>query len=655
MPLRPLQTPSFRPPRDVVVTWNTWRKGLNTLLRENEVDSAEMTQGNNLVLIGSGVPTKRWGTQNFFLAGNSGHGRFVLPIKDSSENIQVLSLTDWGIMVKKNGASYTPLTGASWASGYNVEGTQLGGKVYFVSEGRELVKYDFSTLTSFATLATPAGLTASNFSGMTGLWTWSWRVTANSISGGETLASTPYSLASLPQDLAQTMVRLTWTPVSAASGVLTGYNIYRGPSGDEVWVGGVDDTTTRFDDFGAPTEQTFRTVPTANTTGGLKAKYIIRFQDRLILAGIPGEPTKVVISGRYPQQERFDWYAGGGYVNIEPDSGEAVTGLATYYQSSTSTQTIIVFKEKSVWELKINYITIGQYSVLNPEYRLLTASQGCSSHRSIRSVENDIMFSNRKGIYILRYEPQLLNVINANEISAKIRPIFESQTDADLLAASAAYVDKKYILSFPSSKQSICFDRERLSFIGPWYTTFGIAQWANYVDSGGAERWIAMDADDAYVTEFSRTLPDDKGTAINTIFKSRREDFGDWTIYKTINELFMNFRNVTGSVSVNIYIEDRSGNTISAKTFTITSSNTSGTAGLGTDQMGFAQMGSSLNNPSAFAGEQPKKAYVYKSSRIAQIEIRTTGRTDNYELLGAKIIGIPQSRGNSPSSWNVTT
>jgi hypothetical protein len=66
-------------------------------------------------------------------------------------------------------------------------------------------------------------------------------------------------------------------------------------------------------------------------------------------------------------------------------------------------------------------------------------------------------------------------------------------------------------------------------------------------------------------------------------------------------------------------------------------------------------MGISTNDAATFAGELPKKAFLYKSSRVIQIEVRTTGRTSNYEFLGAKIIGIPQARGNSPSSWNVTT
>lgn len=654
MPLTAINPPRFKPLRDVIVTWNTWRKGLNTLLRENEIDGAEMTQSTNLVLIGSGVPTKRWGSLDYYKAGATGYGRLLLPIKDKNGVQEVLSMTDWGILTKKSGTSYTPITGASWASGYNLDAAELGNEVYIVSENREWVKYNFSTLIAFPTLSSPAGLSVSNISGVTGTTQWSWRISATSVSGGETIASTAVSLASLPTDLSKTTTRLSWTPISAASGDLLGYNIYRGAPGQEIWIGGTDINTTSFDDAGYPVTESLRTAPLVNSTGGPKAKYIIRFQDRLILAGIPGEPTKVLISGRYPNHFRFDGFAGGSWVLIEPDSGEEITGLATYYGagSNGATQTVIVFKESSVWELKFSNITFGQYDVLVPTYRLLTGSQGCSSHHSIAAVENDIMFSNRKGVYILRYEPQLTNVINANEISAKIRPFFESLTDYDLTHCSAIYADKKYVLSFPNSKQSIVFDRERLSFIGPWPNPFGIARWAKYVDSTGADRWIAIDADDNMVTEFSKLFQDDKGVAINTIFKSKREDFGDWTMFKTINEVYMNFRNVLGSININIYIEDRSGNTISAKTFTITSTGASGTSGMGTDIMGLNLMGDSQNDATTFAGELPKKAFIYKSSRIVQLEIRTVDPTANYELLGVKIIGIPQARGNSPSSWN---
>jgi hypothetical protein len=263
------------------------------------------------------------------------------------------------------------------------------------------------------------------------------------------------------------------------------------------------------------------------------------------------------------------------------------------------------------------------------------------------------MFANRKGIYILRYEPQLLTVLNANEISAKIRPFFEGQTEADHTSTAAAYVDKKYLLSFPNAKQTIAFDRERLSFMGPWDTPFGIYQWAKYIDSNGTERWIAADYSDSYITEFADTFPDDKGTAIRTVFKSKKEDFGDWTIFKTVNEVYMNFRSIRGSIDINIYLEERSGNTVIAKSFTITATGSSGTSGFGTDLFGNVEFGLTKNIAQFSSLELPRKAFIYKSSRIFQLEVRTTGKTDSYELLGVKTIAIPQARGNSPSAWNV--
>lgn len=643
MALGRLKTPPFRPQKELITSWNTWRKGLNLYLRESEVDGAEMTLATNLLLTGAGVPTKRWGSANYFIADSSLNGRGVFPIKAVNGTIDVLATTDAGYMVKKSNASYTVITGASWASGYNMEATQLGGNVYFVNGQRELVRYDFTSLVGFATLTSPTGLSLTAISNASGLTQWSWRVTAMS-QVGETIASTALSRVSLPQVLAGNWFRLQWTPVSAASGILKGYSIYRGSPGGEAFIGGVDATNTTFDDFGSLPPDPTKTAPLADTTGGPIAKYILRYQDRLILAGIAGNPSKVLISGRYPYHERFDWYIGGGYILIEPDAGQDITGLGIHQEK------LVVFKENSVWQVTLGSFDTAVGTILDPQYKLLTASQGCSSHRSIVPMENDLAFSNRKGMYILRYEPQLLNVINANEISAKVKPFFESLTDADLTTATGEYIDKKYVLSFPNSKKTIIFDRERLCFMGPWITPFGINKWSKYVDSSGVEKWIAIDADDSYVSEFRKTLVDDKGTAFRTVFKSKKEDFNDWTLFKTINEIYMLFRNVIGSVSVNIYLEERDGASVTAKAFTLTSS--VGSSGFGTDGFGLSQFGVSTNNASFTSNELPKKSFIYKTARTFQIEVQTTGKQDNYELLGIKTIAIPQSRGNSPSSWN---
>lgn len=643
--LAPFNPPQFVPPKELVLDYTNFRGGLNTLFRQTELRANELAQADNLILIGSGAPTKRWGTQDFFLAGATGYGRGLLGVKSTSNTVEVLAITDWGILVKQSNASYTPITGASWASGYNLEGTQLNNLVYLVNGQRELVRYNFSTLVGFATLASPAGVAATNFSGATGLSTYSWRVAATS-QVGETLGSTPISLASLPQNLTNTLIRVSWTPVSAASGILTGYNIYRGAPGDEVYIGSVDNETTRFDDVGV-TGSILRQPPTADTTGGPIAKYITRFQDRLVLAGIPNDPTRVLISGRVPNHERFDWSGGGGYVKVDPDTGENITSVAVHQGR------IIVFKENSVWEVRLGNVTIGNFSVLDPTYQLITASQGCSSYRSVIPVDNDLLFLSRKGVYVLGYEPNITgDVLRTNELSAKIRPFFESLSNDDLTNATGVYFDYKYILAFPMAKKCIVFDKERLAWMGPWTTTFGINKFIRHVDGTGIERLLCIDGNDSYVSEFSKALVDDKGAAFSTNLRTKKDDFGDWTILKTVNEILVNFRNVYGSININVYLEERSGQTVTAKNFAITSQTT--VSGWGTDQWGMFQWGLSGNNAEASSEEIIKKALLYKTARTLQVEILTSGRADTYEYLGTKVRAVPQGAGSTPSDWNIT-
>lgn len=256
-------------------------------------------------------------------------------------------------------------------------------------------------------------------------------------------------------------------------------------------------------------------------------------------------------------------------------------------------------------------------------------------------------------MYVLGYEPNITgDVLRTNELSAKIRPFFETLSKSDLENATAVYFDYKYILAFPSAKKCIIFDKERLAWMGPWTTTFGINKFIKHVDSNGIERLLCADADDNYVTEFSKSLVDDKGTAFGTVLRTKKDDMGDWTIFKTLNEALLGFRNVSGSVGVNIYIEDRTGQVTSTKSFTVTGPVASITAAWGTDEIGSVRWGISSIDAVSSAEETIKKALIYKTCRYIQFELSTIGRSDNYELLGIRTRAIPQGVGSVPASWS---
>src|SRR5690606_10459980 len=95
----------------------------------------EYAQGDNIMLIGSGVPTGRWGTSTYFEANATGTNRgFGTFNNTASLTNEIIALTDEGYLSKKDGTSSTTITGQSYPSGSIVRAEQLGGYTYFVSK-----------------------------------------------------------------------------------------------------------------------------------------------------------------------------------------------------------------------------------------------------------------------------------------------------------------------------------------------------------------------------------------------------------------------------------------------------------------------------------------------------------------------------------------
>jgi hypothetical protein len=304
------KTPAYSPKKDAEIDWDNFRSGLNTLLRARELAKNELAQADNLMLVGSGVPTKRWGTAKYHLAGPTGSVRGMEGFYKTQSDPELLVVTDSGLLTKKSGASYTVITGASWPSGANVEMSQLNDNLYLVSSNRELARYDGDSLTSFPTVSPPTGLYATQMSGASGTNSYAYRVSSVT-DVGESLACDNYVITNQPQDLDDGFISVAWTAPSTASGVLAGFNIYGRGEGDERFLGSVDGNSTTFIDDNSVIPAEFTYPQTADTTGGVKAAYIRRFQDRFVYGGFDDDPSKIMVSGRVPLHERNDISYGG--------------------------------------------------------------------------------------------------------------------------------------------------------------------------------------------------------------------------------------------------------------------------------------------------------------------------------------------------------
>lgn len=646
MPVFNTKIPRFKKGKTLDAEWTNFRKGLNLLLRPTELGRDEMAQADNILLKGSGVPTGRWGSSAYFTVNATGSIRGFATYKDGLNNVnEIMALSDEGYLAKKNGSGSTQITGQSWPSGTTIRAEQLGGKTYIVSEDVVFTEYDGTDLTAYATISPPTGLYATNFSGATGTNQVSWKIVAVGENGGTTTPSGNYVLTDLPFDLSKSQYHLFWSAPSAAT--LSGFEIYRGTPGDERFLAAVGSDVTTYVDSGDPTSQTI-IAPITNTTGGVKSKFIKKYKDRLLI--VPADdPNKLMISGRFPNQTKFSWADGGGFIYIDPDSGDDITGIAV----QPIADRIVIYKNNSSYLVELTLVDIGNYAVLDPTYQPISTYVGCGNQGTIATVENDTFYFGTDGIYVTGYEPNFLNIIRTNEVSARIRPYFESLSMSDYETANAAYIDNKYLLSIPSRRELICYDRERGAFAGIWQLPFGISHMLRYFDETGAEKWVIGSSETNQVYTFERSVNSDNGTTILKTIRTGKEDFGDWTRLAILRFFYILFASITGETTVNLIVEDRAGNTSTVKSFTISGSEVAGKTGWGMNEWGSAQWGKSTGSYVASTNEITRWASIFKQSRLVQVEVTSTANASNFELLSIKMSASPQSEGSLSSAQRV--
>lgn len=660
MPQLPNKPRSFKPPKTIEVDWKGWNKGWNNFFRALEIEDNELSQADNLMLVGKGTPTKRWGSKVEYQPGDTGRVRFFEQYRNVQNSVtELLAITDDGYLTKQDNASYSIISGFSFVSGVDYEGGQLDNNMYIAGYSLPLTRYDGTNLLPYTGLDAPTNALVTNISGASGLAEYAWRVTASS-KVGETLGSTRAVLSSLPLDLSTTLVKVTWDAVSAASGDITGYNVYRGQPGDERFLSTVGPNTTEYLDYGDETSDILF-PPLTDSTQGPRAKFMKVVDDRIVLAGIAGDPNRLVISARFPYQDRFNAAEGGGYIYVSPDDGDEITGVSVSGNQTIPTggavmppSSIIVFKKNSVHRVILGTVSIGNFVVLNPIAQQLTASSGCSSNRTVANVGNDLFYFGRKGLFTVGQEPNFLNQIRTNEISARIRNYVDALSDADVEQASADFINNKYILSFPNRREAVIYDFERACFMGPWKFPFGATHWRNTGDTPGKEKWLSatFNNDGPFIREFSDLLSSDSGTAVRATLRTKKSELGIWAIMKVINLVYVSFRGVEGSVSVRIRVEGRDGTTTAVKVFQIEDTPNTQT-GWGANTWGSTNWGTTTSTFDSVAEEIIRFTQLFTIGRTLQIEVASTGSQDKWELLGTRITAQPLGEGSLPSNLRV--
>jgi hypothetical protein len=471
-----------------------------------------------------------------------------------------LSISDSPSSSQSPSASESASASPSVSDSLNTHGVMAYDRLYLQNGQDPLTYYDGTSITVFTAINKPTNVACSyshkSYKGASAsvspsaspsaepTFVYSYKISAYT-EIGETEPSEAVSVTIDKEELSETdCVTLTWTKSTDA----VGYNIWGRTSGHWRLLHSIKgENTATWTDDGTKEESEVFTPPESNSTAGPKGIYIALYKDSLFVFGDPQNPSRLYYSGGGDRINDFSVSNGGGFLDISKNDGQKGTGLIVFKN------TLLCFKEDSIYQFEFTSSGLPQSTQVN-------ASVGCIAPRSIVAVENDIYFASRRGIFTIGNEPGFaFDVLRTNELSSRVRSIFQSIDSGHIQNIAAVYATKSnvnlVIFAFTpsgdsSNSQAIVYDRERLAWFK--WTNIRANCWTNYVDTAGDTHVIYGDDSSGYCKEILSGTSD-FGSAITGVFKLRAEEFKEGLDrYKKLKDVSLVLRKPTGSVTMSI-------------------------------------------------------------------------------------------------------
>lgn len=537
-------------------TWKNWKRGLNTLQSATNIRDDELSEALNVILTDEGQPTPRDGIANFGNTLNAILTPMLVPHYSLAGVNTLMAIKDGFGLIRNDstGAWATIASAASWPSSSRYNWAMINNTTYIAGDADSLTKFNGTYLTRFTTITTPTGLAATKGASMaSGQYKYSYKITAEN-NVGETAASSAVTIQvdrnrnqwnfDPNAPTANYSVGLTWATVSGA----TKYNIYGVDSGGETYLDSVT-AGLSYTDYGLRTPSVFFAAPTGNSTDAPKGEYIKTFKSSIFIAGDSAAPSRLYFSAGVDKPDSFTLSDGGGWIDINANADDGVINGLGIYQDA-----LVVFKEYSIWRFNFS-------DSLLPSLGNIRQGMGCVSHKTIIPVENDLFFLGKSigtspALYTLGNEPNFLNVLRTNELSARVRPQLTALTYNSFKRACATYINNKYYLFYTDgggtyNSLGLIYDRERLGFT----RTTGINAenplvWRN---TSNTEKILFGDGFDKRVTEMSSSYGDDKGVDFTWTFRTKQQQNKNPSTTETTKWVDMIFKDTSGNFTFQFF------------------------------------------------------------------------------------------------------
>jgi hypothetical protein len=633
-----------------------FKGGTNKLLNEARIALNEALTSKNLIQVGDGQWKPRWGTAYYGVdlgATIDGAAEYV----NTDGTTEIIVVAGGTAYSSTDGGAWSAISGATFTAGYQCYFTQIAGYLYIANGYDALARYNGTSLLTYTGILKPTGLAGVATSSLSGTGYTYYAIATALNDVGETEGSVEASCTvTKPRDSWGTSDNITWTWAAASNA--TRYQLYiSDEEGHERLL--TSTTALSFADNAVVEINPYIQVPTDNTTTAPKFKSMCVSGNRMWATNDADNPYQVYFSGTLENMGVFSDFYGGGYIDLEKGGRERPVAVVHYQSGQGVGMATALCKtpegKGAVWQMDIKAMTVGDYSFSIGTASKVVGSFGTESLIGVVQTENDIMFPNRKGWFNLGPKQNYFGILRTQEISAKIRPYWQSLIGSKIDKICAYFKDAKVFISVPTTTagntRTIILDIERGNWTVEW--TFGAKQFLEYTDSNGVTHFLYVPVSGTRLIEISENIAGDLGVAFSTDYTSGRYPLDKfWKEFARVDKVYVKLGSPRGTLNLEVSGSQKTGGFRGVVSKAISPDYS--LSGLGYDRLGDVELGDTEGEASLFSDSADiRYVNVRKKLRDVQFRITTSTIDSDYTLLGIILEGRPL-KVNPPRSWKVS-
>lgn len=210
-------------------------------------------------------------------------------------------------------------------------------------------------------------------------------------------------------------------------------------------------------------------APTENFTEGVKASRVACIDSRMYFWGNSGQPQRLYIGGNPGNLFSVSPGTGGGFVDVEPGSGQDIRVVTKYKtQSGASIITMLCNSQNSQMEQRFNLVEnsvslSNEQNMKSWQAEQVAGAVGCKSYNGAVVCEDGLYSISRYGLALTTMTMEYNSQIRTNYVSDPIKPAFTDKNRNLLQNAALIECDGVIYLAFGRDDSTLdnmlfCYD-----------------------------------------------------------------------------------------------------------------------------------------------------------------------------------------------------